>query len=604
MKTIYKTWSLLVLYSLITSYSYALNGTVSGSISDTKGEPIPFANTLLLNAADSSLVKGQVTDIDGRFSFENIVSGNYVISVTMIGYSDTYSYLLEVADGDHINLGIITIEANAEMLDEIVVVEKKPLFEQKIDRMVVNVSNSVTSAGSNALEVLERSPGVLVDRFNGSISMAGKNGVVVMINGKISRMSSDAITQMLEGMNADNIEKIELITTPPANFEAEGNAGFINIVLKQNADEGTNGSFSLNAGYGVHEKFGGSLNLNYRKNKVNLYGDYSYNYNRSIQEFTNYRNVDILGIPTETNSISDRDPTLTINHNLRIGIDLQLSPKTVLGGLATWSQRDWTMDAINDITIKESGVLTSTIDMGITELNLWNNYLGNINLQHKFTDKKTLNIDLDYASYHQDQPNSYDIDYLDGSGQIESEDELRVGKETPIQFIVGTADYSHVFSNGTKLETGVKGAFSTFDNDISLERLEPQGWVTDPFFTAKYALNEDILAAYSSLSFKLNEQTDVKMGIRYEYTESNLGSEEEPDIVDRKYGNFFPSIFLSRAFNDNNKLQFSYSRRINRPDFTQLAPFIFFYDPNTYFTGNIALQPSITDALRVCINFS
>lgn len=603
MKTIFKTMFVMALFCLFGSYSFGSTGTINGNVLDSNNQPLPFANTLLLNANDSTLIKGQVTDIDGNFSFENVSSGRYLVSISMIGYADAYSNAFDLGEGATVDLGTINLKENAEMLDEIVIVEKKPLFEQKIDRMVVNVANSVTSAGSNALEVLERSPGVIVDRLNGGISMAGKNGVVVMINGKISRMSSDAVVQMLEGMNADNIEKIELITTPPSNFDAEGNAGFINIVLKQNADEGTNGSFSLNAGYGVHEKFGGSINLNHRKKKINLYSDYSFNYNRSIQEFTNYRNVDIFGIPTETNSISDRDPTLTINHNLRVGIDYQLSPKTVIGGLATWSQRDWTMDAFNDITIKEFGVLTSSINMSIVESNLWNNYLGNINLQHKFSKNQMLNLDFDYASYHQDQPNSYVIEYLDFDGTVDSEDQLRVGKETPIQFMVGTADYTQEFAKGIKLETGIKGAFSTFDNDISLENLETQGWVIDNDFTAEYSLNEDILAAYASLAFSLSSDLEAKLGVRYEYTESNLGSVEEPDIVDRKYDNFFPSLFLSKSINDNNKLQFSYSRRISRPDFTQLAPFIFFYDPNTYFTGNIALQPSITDAIRADYRF-
>ncbi|MCR9286276.1 TonB-dependent receptor [Saprospiraceae bacterium] len=575
------------------------NGSINGGIVDSNGEPLPFANVLLLNPADSSLIKGEVADIDGQFLFNNLSEGTYILSATMIGYLNTYTEPINLKENNSLNLGPITLNENVAQLSTIEVVAQKALFEQKIDRMVINVDNSVTSAGSNALEVLERSPGVSVDRLNGNISLAGKNGVVVMINGKISRMSKDAVVQMLEGMNADNIEKIELITTPPANFDAEGNAGFIHIVLKQNAEEGTNGSFSVNTGYGTHEKFGGGFNINYRKNKVNLYSDYSYSYNRSIQEFTNYRKLDFQGIPSETSSVSDRDPTLTQNHNLRLGADFQLSSKTVLGALATWSQRDWTMDALNDIRLKESGVLTERLEMKIDELNLWNNYLGNINLQHKFTESQTLNIDFDYAHYKQDQPSEYLIEYFDENDNLENEEQIQVGKETPIQFLVGKIDYNYQIGEKMILETGLKGAFSTFDNNISLETLESNDWVTDADFTAEYTLNEDILASYVALSVKLNDKTDLKFGMRYEYTESNLGSKEEPDIVDRTYGNFFPSLFLSRAINENNKVQFSYSRRINRPDFTQLAPWIFFNDPTSYVTGNIALQPSITDAVKV-----
>lgn len=564
---------------------------------------MPFATVLLLSAADSSLVKGQISANDGAFAFDIMAAGDYRIMLSMLGYEEQYSQEIPLKNGQQLNLPPFILQENFAQLEAVTVTAQKALFEQKIDRLTVNVAASVTSAGSNALEVLERSPGVVVDRMNGVISMAGKNGVSVMINGKITRMSSDAVVQMLEGMNADNIETIELITTPPSNFDAEGSAGFINVVLKQNPDEGTNGSFSLNAGYGIHEKLGGSLNLNYRKNKVNLFGDYSYSYNRSLQVFTNYRSVEVQGIPTETYGYSDRDPTLTQNHNLRLGADFQISKKTVLGALATWSQRDWTMDAFNDITISESGTPVSTQEMSINETNLWNNYLGNINLQHKFTKNQTLNVDFDYAYYHQDQPTDYVIDYLDGNGNTEREEQLRVGKDTPIRFRVGKMDYTNNIGENMVLEAGLKGAFSTFDNNISLETFGPQGWETDADFTADYALKEDILAAYSALSLKLDEKTDLKFGLRYEHTTSNLGSVEEPDIVDRSYSNFFPSVFLSRGINDNHKLNFSYSRRINRPDFTQLAPWIIFMDPNTYTTGNVALQPSITDAVKADYRF-
>ncbi len=571
---------------------------ITGAIQTADKKPLSFATVLLLSAADSSLVKGEISADDGAFAFEGMAANDYRILLSMVGFEDQYSQPIPLVNGQQLKLPPFILQENVAQLDAVTVTARKALFEQKIDRMVVNVANSVTSAGSNALEVLERSPGVIVDRLNGGISMAGKNGVVVMINGKISRMSSDAVVQMLEGMNADNINTIELITTPPSNFDAEGDAGFINIVMKQNPDEGTNGSFSLNAGYGVHEKFGGSLNINYRKNNINLFGDYSYAYNRSVQKFENYRSVDFLGVQTETNSISDRDPTLTINHNLRLGADIQLSKKTILGALATWSQRDWTMDAFNDISVQESGVLASTQGMVIDELNLWNNYLANLNLQHKFTETQTLNLDLDYAYYHQDQPTDYHIKYYDGSGNVTQSEELSSEKETPIRFTVGKADYINNIGKNIVFEAGAKGAFSSFDNNISLQMLEPQGWVTDQDFTADYELNEDILAAYSAFSLKLNNKTDLKFGLRYEHTQSNLGTTEEPDIVDRTYGKFFPSLFISRAINDNNKVQFSYSRRISRPDFTQLAPWVIFMDPNTYTTGNIALQPSITDAVK------
>ncbi len=223
----------LTVVFLLASPSLFSQAQISGAIYSAEGKPLPFANVLLLTAVDSALVRGGISGDDGSFVFPKIAANEYRLLLTMVGFSDQYSAPIHLATGQQLAPDPFVLRENVETLDAVQVVAKKPLFEQKIDRMVVNVANSVTSAGSNALEVLERSPGVVVDRMNGAISMAGKNGVSVMINGKLTRMSSDAVIQLLEGMNADNIESIELITTPPSNFDAEGNAGFINVVLKR-----------------------------------------------------------------------------------------------------------------------------------------------------------------------------------------------------------------------------------------------------------------------------------------------------------------------------------------------------------------------------------
>ena len=202
----------------------------------------------------------------------------------------------------------------------------KPLFEQKIDRIIINVKNSITAAGSTVLDIFERSPGIIIDRQNNVISMSGKNGVVIMINGKINHMPFSALLQMLSGMNSSNVEKIELITTPPANFDAEGNAGFINIVLFNDPSYGTNGSYSATVGYGNGATTMTSINFNHRNGKINVNGNLSFSSIHAKQLFTFYRNVNFYSKTTESNTISNRDPTIT-NYNGRIGFDYQVSKK-------------------------------------------------------------------------------------------------------------------------------------------------------------------------------------------------------------------------------------------------------------------------------------
>lgn len=577
---------------------------ITGTITDAAGQPLPAATVLLLNAADSSLVKGQIGAADGTYTFEQIAPGEYRLRMSMLGFSDHVSDIFSLKNqSGKKDLGTVILRESIAQLDAVSIIAKKPLFEQQIDRMVVNVANSVTSAGTTALEVLQRSPGITVNRQSNSISMNGKDGVVVMLNGKTSRMPVSAVVQMLDGMSSDNIERIELIHTPPANFDAEGNAGIIHIVLKKNADDGLNGSFSTNAGYGKKEKAGASLNFNWRQRKVNFFGDYSWSYNNNPQLFTNYRSVNSDGVVLETDTKSDRDPTRTHTQNARLGLDYHLNEKTVVGVLGGWMDRYWTMDAVNSVTLSENGATTGFIEIPNYELNHWQHGFGNVNLQHHFTKTQTLNVDVDYARYLNNNPSDYANRFFDPEHNLTDEQMLRVSKKTPIDIWVGKADYTWDIGKDMKLEAGAKAALSKFDNDIRVENLVQNVWTPDPKYTTDYALREEIAAAYTAFSMKIDAKTDVKAGLRYEYTQSNLGTPEQPDIVDRQYGNLFPSLFVSRKINDDNQVNLSYSRRIQRPDFTQMAPFVIFFDPNTFMTGNTALQPAITDAVNASFRF-
>lgn len=598
MLTIWKTPVIILVLLALPFFSPAQNQVV-GMVTDADGNPLPAATVLLLNSTDSSLVKGQLSSVDGSFRITDAPSGTHRLSVSMLGFSDYYTepFVLEKESGSK-DLGKLILAEDATRIGEVSIVAKRPLFEQRIDRLVVNVATSITSAGSNALQVLQRSPGVLVNRAANAISMSGKSGVVIMINGKISRMPEAALLQLLESMNADNIERIELVHTPPADFDAEGNAGIINIILKKSADDGYNGNLSAYAGYGFREKLGASTNFNYRKNRINLYGDYAWTYNNNPQVFTNYRSFTKGGTLYETDSYSDRDPTKTHVHNARLGLDLQLGSKTVLGGLVGWLNRDWKMEALNTVRLLENGQLASRIDIPNEETNQWRHWLGNLNLSHEITPGQKINLDLDYAYYYFNNPSSYTNRFFDANGTFLEETRLQVLKTTPMGIFAGKADYTRTFGDNISLESGVKATMTRFDNDVRVENRVQGEWVPDPVFSSDLQMEEDINAVYSTVAVKLSAKTDLKAGLRYEYTRSNLGSPTEPDIVDRKYGNLFPSLFLSHQLNKDHALQLSYSRRINRPSFMQLAPFFIFYDPTTVLTGNPQLQPGITDAVQ------
>jgi hypothetical protein len=595
----------LTMLLLIKTYTVCTGQSqISGKVTEVYGAPLGYANILLLQARDSAFIKGEIAKDDGTYYFKGIADGDYLCKYSMVGYPDKYSKTFVISGTSaEIDLGTTTMDESIT-LEGVEIVAKRAFLEQKVDRMVVNVSNSITNAGGNALEVLTRSPGVRVNRLTKTITMTGKEGVIVMINGKISRVPADAVIQLLEGMQADNIDKIELIHTPPSSFDAEGNAGIINIVLKSTGDEGLNGNYFANAGYGFGGKHGVGFNFNYRKQKLNWYGGYDYNYNRTPQLFTNYRGVYQANDFLETDTKSNRDHTPTITQNAKLGMDYQLSSKTVVGILANFNERDWYMEALNETTLSKNKKVESAISMPNTEVNLMRTYTGNFNITHTFAPDNTLTLDADLIHVNIHNPSEYIINERKGQDPFLPKYSLNLRKETPIDVFVTKVDYVFKIKD-IRIETGLKYTKLTFDNDISVDSIAPgKPQFNLKEYTSIAHLDENIKAGYASAAFKIGSKTDIKAGLRYEHTITNLGTVQQPNIVDRNYGSWFPSLFITHKITEKQSLNLSYSRRIFRPQMNQLAPFLVFTDPTTLLGGNPALQPSFTDAYKLDYNVS
>ena len=581
--------------NLIAQSSY----TITGLIHDNEGAPMAYSNVLLFRASDSTLVKGTLANENGLYSLENVTGGKYIVQGSMIGYKSTYSKPFEL--NQDLNIGTIVL-SGFQSLDEVTVVATKQLFEQKVDRMVINVESSIVSSGSSALEILERSPGVLINRQSNGISLAGKEGVVVMINDKISYVPASSIIQMLEGMSADNIESIELITTPPANFDAEGNAGFINIKLKKRTDLGLNGSYSLSAGYGKGETTSDNLNFNFRKNRINLFGSYSFSLDKRDQIFVTSRQYEEDNDLLFTKTVTNRDPR-DRNHNIRLGFDLQASEKTIFGFLINGFDNKWSMDAFNESFNTENGMPTSYVDLDNNEINQLKHFGANFNIKHNFTKDKFISFDIDYLNYEFNNPTDYTNRFYDGDRIFINEELLRSRKNTPLNTWVSKFDYSNKVNDKVKLEFGLKGTKNDFENDVSIEDLVDDSWIIDPSLTNKSFLDEKIFAGYGSLDYSFSDKTGIKIGLRFEHTNTLLETDTGGVVVDREYGEWFPSVFINRKINDNLSMNVSYSRRITRPTFNDLAPFIIFLDPNTFLSGNSSLQPAISNSVKYAINY-
>ncbi|HLX92248.1 MAG TPA: outer membrane beta-barrel protein [Puia sp.] len=569
---------------------------ITGRVHSTEGVPLARASVLLLNPRDSTLIKGVVTDQSGVFGFDNILPGTYLISASYAGFDPVYLLPVEVsADKNLIDVGVISLSPTSE-LATVTVSAKKPLYEVKIDRMVINVATAINFTGISVLDVLQRSPGVVVNRINNSLAINGKDGVIIMINGKRNYMDMAAILEMLAAMPSGSIEKIEIITTPPAKFDAEGNAGIINIVLKTNDQFGTNGSYTLTTGYNTGSRNAVSMNINHRQGKINLYGNYSFSDAHLEQRWNIYHAVYNAGNFNENYSADDRHGNMLFN-NIRAGLDYEVNNKTVVGVLFTGNYRKWTMTSNNNAQLLVNGVKDTALTILNTELHTTLYGGANLNFQHTFKHEEKITFNADYLYYSDKNPNSYLNNYNDAKGNFLYSENVRSSKNTPLRFVILAADFSKKMLKNTDMESGIKLTNSDMTNDISVSNFLQPNWIVDTSLSGIHMEKETIAAAYSTFTVKFSEKNSMKAGLRYEYTHTNLSSPSEPDLVNRKYGSFFPSFYFLHSFKEGSSINLTYSRRIYRPSFSDLAPWVIFLDPKTFQTGNPFLQPSFTDAV-------
>jgi hypothetical protein len=572
---------------------------INGTVFDAEGEPLPLATVVILSESDNRLIAGEIADLNGDFGIDIDQPSKYVLRVTMVGFEAFVSEPFQLSESNPLkDFGTILMEAGNLELEGVQVTADRPFMIREIDRTVLNIENRVSTAGSNTLDVLEQAPGIIINRQNNTITMLGKDGVNVMINGKEQYMPADALLDFLAGLDASNIRSIELITTPPASFDAEGNAGFINIELKNNPVNGFNGTVVASGGYGKGETGNGSINLNYRSSNLNISGNYSYLRSGQEQFTTFFRQAGLEAGLSEVILTSERKPTQN-NHNGRISLDYNLGENTVLGTFVSGYSNRWDMNATNDSRLRFSGRPDSLLTSQNSEDNDWDHLHANLNLSHNFGNNGSLNLDVDYLIYENHNPVSYNLTFFDDAKTILGQDRIFSQKNTPFEITAGRADYTRSLNEDVRLSTGFKFSRSRFENDVLVEEND----VLQQEYTSQSDLEEQIIAAYSQLDYQLGEHTAIKAGLRIEHSDTELTSTNEGTVVDRSIGRIFPSLLFSHDINPKNSLNLSYAKRINRPAFSDMAPFVIFLDPSTSFRGNAALQPAVAHTFQAGYRF-
>lgn len=592
-------WASLVVFLSAGALTSPLSAqsTLTGFVIDRDSVSVGFVNVQVVAYADSAFIEGVVGREDGTFVIGGIEAGEYRLFVSLIGYRDYISEKLSLSGSGTLDVGSIRLEEEVLQMEAISVEARRALYQQRGDRLVINVGNSITLSGKTALQVLQRSPGVLVNEQSGSISMLGKDGVEIMINGKRSYLPAAAIVQYLAGVSADNIETIELITAPPANMDAEGNAGFINIVMRESIDTGLTGSVTVSGGYGDGEVASASATVDYQRGSLRLNSSYSALRNGQNQFFSNYRRVVSSNGVVETPTTTSRDP-LQMNHDVRVALDYDLDERTTIGALVGAYDHKWSMDAFNQVSVTRDDRPEYGIVIDNDEVNHWRHAMGNVYAERKLSSVSSVRADVDYVYYHDNNPTNYYNTRTDAATGTVARERFDSGKITPIRFLVTKTDYETTTLGGIKFQAGAKGAFSHFTNEATFEGLVKDEWIADVGLSSTSRLHEDVFAAYSSANIQVADSVSLQIGLRYEHTFTDLRSADEEELVARRYGNLFPSVSYSNYLTPKQQISVSYTRRITRPSFTDMAPFLYFVDPTTFFTGNADLRAAISSALK------
>lgn len=584
-------------------------GKVQGSL--VSGQtPVESATIELLRVKDSSVVKIAVSDKAGAFEMENIQPGIFLLLIQALGHARYYSNAFAITEANPNQIfPVIGLSIATKELSAVTVVSKKPLIEQKIDRTIVNVEASITNVGTSALDVLEKSPGVTVDK-DGNISLKGKSGVQIYVDGRPTYLSGQDLTNMLKNMQSEQLDQLEIMTNPPAKYDAAGNAGVINLKTKKNKQVGYNGSATVGYGQGVYASTNESLNLNYRNGKVNVFSNLSYGYRQRFQTLTIQRKfIDAAtkvvksNFSQENNLLNNSEP-----YSVKLGMDYFASKKTTLGVVFNGGVSDYGFSSGSVINIADPNqvLLSQTRAMSNNSQN-WKNFSTNLNLRQLIGKKGAeLTSDLDYIQYRSgNQQNLYNA-YFDASGNSlpgSRPDSLLGNLPQDITIYSAKVDFMQPLKNGARFEAGGKTSYVKTDANAQYDSLINGARVQDINRSNHFVYNEMVNAAYVNYSRPLGKKFNAQLGLRMEHTHSN-GKQLTTQInFTRDYVQVFPTLYLQYQPNDKNSFVLNYGRRITRPDYESLNPFVTFLDRYTYEEGNPNLQPQFSHNIELSHTF-
>jgi iron complex outermembrane recepter protein len=589
----------------IPTFAQATAGRIVGTVTAENQKTIEAATITLLNYQDSSVVKMGVSDQSGTFEFENIAEGAYLVQVSAIGYQPNYTPAAITANTLNVILKTIQLKPEAQSMAGVVVTAKRPPIEVRAGKTVVNVDASPTNTGLNVLEILEKSPGVAVDNED-NISLKGKSGVLILIDGKQTYLSGAQLASFLKSIQANSLDQIEIMTNPPAKYDASGNAGVINIKTKKGTVKGMNGNVSLTYNQGFYAKMFAGANFNYRNDKLNVFGSYD----GGQWEGLGVLNIDRRFYKSSLFNGSSDQSTSRHNksnwNNLKLGLDYNFTKKDVAGIVVRGSINPWKNWQSGYSNLRDAeGNINSTFLSEAYNANRQRNINTNFNYKHTFDSTgREISVDLDNGYYKNTGTNFLTTNIFDpDSRQIGNPILLEGNLPSVIKINTAKVDYVHPLSKNIKLEAGIKTSFVNTDNNVLYQRDTGSGWTVDVQRTNHFIYKENVNAAYAIVTTTV-KKWEFTGGLRVENTIASGTQELNDSSFRRNYTNLFPNAGAVYSISEKNQLSAAYSRRIRRPNYEDLNPFTFFLDSLTYGQGNPYLQPEFSNRVELAHTYN
>jgi ferric enterobactin receptor len=592
----------LFVFCFFCSFTFAQSKLiVKGKVIDNQQDtPLSYTSVRIFKAADKKLVSGNISDEKGNFSVE-VEAGEYYALVEFIGYEGLQTPVFLIKNEDKIkDLGILKLTLSSKNLNEVEVRAEKSTMEVALDKRVFNVGKDLANAGGTASDILTNIPSVSVEP-DGAVKLRGSENVRILIDGKPSGLVSFKGGAGLQSLPAGMVERVEIITNPSAKYEAEGMAGIINIILKKDQKQGLNGSFDIITGLPLNQGLG--LNINFRKKKINFFLNYGLTYRISPNIAQTNQKVfdgDIIRISDQA-----RNGTLTgFNNNIRGGLDYFFTEKSVLTASYLFKRSD--AYRVTDLVYKdfintESNLIRTTNRQQIETEDEPNSEYA-VSYKKDFTKKNhTFSAEVRFLDNWERSDQLFTQNAFQKDNSIDKAETLvqnSLNDEFEKVWLL-QADYTQPIGKDGKFESGLRSSFRNMVNDYVVNQKNEQG-VFKPLAGLKnyFIYDENIQAAYGILANK-TKKLSYQAGLRAEWTDVKTTLRETKEINPRKYGNLFPSAFLSYGFSKENAMQLSYSRRVRRPFYNDLSPFSTFADSRNFFSGNPNLNPEFTNSIEL-----